>query len=281
MKNLWFFEYFLLTCVDYLNLFLRNVCKIVVFSENTRYNSIMKAKIDTHTHTIASGHFTTDTATDLARAAKTAGLSVLAITDHSPSVPGSAKESYFRNLKYCEKTRFGVRILYGTEADVLDTEGTLGLQSDILEEMDIVIVSQHPPCFAPRSAKENTAALVAAVRTGKIDIVGHPDDEKYPLFAEELVRACADANTMIELNNASLTPGGYRGNTKERDAELLALCEKHKVVVAMGSDSHGAAHVGNFTYAEALIRECAFPENLLVNANEALFFSILKSHRKP
>ena len=79
MKNLWFFEYFLLTCVDYLNLFLRNVCKIVVFSENTRYNSIMKAKIDTHTHTIASGHFTTDTATDLARAAKTAGLSVLAV----------------------------------------------------------------------------------------------------------------------------------------------------------------------------------------------------------
>ena len=174
-----------------------------------------------------------------------------------------------------------MRILYGTEADVLDIEGTLGLQSDILEEMDIVIVSQHPPCFAPRSAKENTAALVAAVRTGKIDIVGHPDDEKYPLFAEELVRACADANTMIELNNASLTPGGYRGNAKERDAELLALCEKHKVVVAMGSDSHGAAHVGNFTYAEALIRECAFPENLLVNANEALFFSILKSHRKP
>lgn len=99
---------------------------------------------------------------------------------------------------------------------------------------------------------------MAAVRTGKIDIVGHPDDEKYPLFAEELVRACADANTMIELNNASLTPGGYRGNAKERDAELLALCEKHKVVVAMGSDSHGAAHVGNFTYAEALIRECCF-----------------------
>lgn len=50
-----------------------------------------------------------------------------------------------------------MRILYGTEADVLDTEGTLGLRSDILEEMDIVIVSQHPPCFAPRSAKENTA----------------------------------------------------------------------------------------------------------------------------
>lgn len=31
---------------------------------------------------------------------------------------------------------------------------------------------------------------------------------------------------MIELNNASLTPGGYRGNAKERDAELLAFVRK-------------------------------------------------------
>ena len=75
----------------------------------------MKPFIDTHTHTIASGHWTTDTVTDLARAAAERGIKILAVTDHSPSIPGAATENYFLNLKYAEKNRFGVRILYGTK----------------------------------------------------------------------------------------------------------------------------------------------------------------------
>ena len=253
--------------------------KLLFFHKSHAIIDIMKAIIDTHTHTIASGHWTKDTATDLARAAQSKGLRILAITDHSPSIPGSAKESYFRNLRYCEKTRFGVHMLYGVEADVIDTNGSLGISDDVLQHLDIVIVSQHPPCFPPRDAKENTKALVAAIGTGKVDIVGHPDDQKYPLCAEQLVKACADYGTMIEMNNASLNPEGYRGDAKARDTELLELCEKYNVIVAMGSDSHGALHVGDFTFSEKLVRECRFPEKLIVNYSEALFYSILKSHR--
>ena len=190
----------------------------------------MKPFIDTHTHTIASGHWTTDTVTDLARAAAERGIKILGVTDHSPSIPGAATENYFLNLKYAEKNRFGVRILYGTEAE-------------------------------------------------KIDIIGHPDDEKYPLLAEELVRACKEFGTAIEMNEASLTPGGYRGNAKARDSELLKLCAKADVFVAMGSDSHGAAHVGVFTYAEELIRETGFPRELVVNYSADRFLDLLNSHR--
>lgn len=46
-------------------------------------------KTDLHTHTIASGH-AFGTIWENARAAKDKGISVLAITDHGPSVPGSA-----------------------------------------------------------------------------------------------------------------------------------------------------------------------------------------------
>lgn len=254
------------------------MCKIVVFSIKARYNSIMKAIIDTHTHTIASGHWTKDTITDLARAAKKAGLAILSVTDHSPSISGSAHESYFRNLKYCEHRRFGIQMLYGIEVDVLDTNGKLGISPEILGDLDIVIVSQHPPCFKPVSAKENTAALIASIRSGRIDIIGHPDDNKYPLLAEDLVKACADYKTMIEINNASLNPQGYRGNAKARDAELLRLCEKYGVLIAMGSDSHGAAHVGDFAFAEALVEECGFPKQNIVNYSKELFFSVLKNH---
>lgn len=240
----------------------------------------MKAIIDTHSHTIASGHWTKDTVTDLARAAAQRGLSVLCITDHSPSIPESADESYFLNLRYAEKKRFGVRLLYGTEADVLDLNGKLGISDSALSRLDIVIASQHPVCFKPKSADENTAAMIAAIRSGKIDIVGHPDDEKYPLLPEELVKACKEYGTAIEMNEASLSPNGYRGDAKSRDAELLHLCKKMSVPVAMGSDSHGAAGVGIFTYAEKLIAETNFPQELVVNYSIDALLSLLNAHRK-
>ena len=40
----------------------------------------MKLVLDTHSHTIASGHFTTDTVTDLARGAQKRGLELICIT---------------------------------------------------------------------------------------------------------------------------------------------------------------------------------------------------------
>lgn len=240
----------------------------------------MKPIIDTHTHTIASGHWTTDTVTDLARAAAGRDIQILAVTEHSPSIPESARESYFLGLKNFEKKRYGVRLLYGTEADVMDTSGKLGISDTALCQMDIVIASQHPVCFRPRNAEENTAALTAAIRTGKIDIIGHPDDEKYPLLQNDLVKACAECGTAIEMNEASLTPGGYRGDAYSRDAELLGLCKKAGVPVAMGSDSHGAAHVGIFTYAEKLIADTNFPLDLVINYSQGSLLSLLNIHRK-
>lgn len=236
----------------------------------------MKIVLDTHSHTIASGHFTTDTVTDLARAAKERGLELLAVTDHSPSIPASASESYFRNLRYCEPKRLGVRLLYGSEIDV--TEFGIGMADDVLAEMQVVIVSQHPPCFSPKSAEENTQALIRAIKKTKADIVGHPDDEKYPLLAEELVKTCKETGTAIEMNNASLTPGGYRGDAASRDRELLRLCKKHDVLVSLGSDSHGREHVGDFTYALKLLEEENFPEELVVNTSAEKFTQLLRSH---
>lgn len=237
----------------------------------------MKLVLDTHSHTIASGHFTTDTVTDLARGAQKRGLELICITDHDPAIPGSANESYFRNLKYCEPKRLGVRLLYGVEADVMPGGG-VGMANDLLAEMQVIILSQHPPCFPPKGAEENTAALISAIRITKADIAGHPDDEKYPLLAEDLVKACAETGTAIEMNNASLTPGGYRGDAAARDCELLRLCRRRGVPVTLGSDSHGAAHIGDFTYALKLVEEENFPEELILNTSVEKFIAHLRAH---
>ena len=83
----------------------------------------MKTLIDFHTHTIASGHHTTDTLTTIAEEAAKRGLKYLGVTDHAPKMPGAASESYFMNLKYCDKKLYGVKILYGAELNVLNKSG--------------------------------------------------------------------------------------------------------------------------------------------------------------
>ena len=62
--------------------------------------------------------------------------------------------------------------------------------------------------------------------------------------------------------------------------EIRKLCKEKKVYVSLGSDSHGRTGVGDFRYCLELIRECSFPEELIVNTSPSLFSSLLKPHRE-
>ena len=57
----------------------------------------MQYVLDTHTHTIASGH-AYSTISEMAQAAADKGLELLAITEHAPMMPGSCQQIYFSNL---------------------------------------------------------------------------------------------------------------------------------------------------------------------------------------
>ena len=69
--------------------------------------------MDLHTHSVASGHGTTQTIAELAKTACARGIHVLGISDHGPATPGSCRESYFRSLKTAPHKRCGITILYG------------------------------------------------------------------------------------------------------------------------------------------------------------------------
>ena len=86
-------------------------------------------EFDIHTHSIASGHGTCATMTDMAKAANAAGLKMLGISDHGPGTFASGTSSYFRSLPFCPKKRFGIDILYGVELNILDVALHLHSQS--------------------------------------------------------------------------------------------------------------------------------------------------------
>ena len=224
-------------------------------------------QLDVHTHTIAGGHGTRCTVTDLARAAERKGLSLLGISDHGPALKGSARPSYFRNLALAPKKRFGVELFYGVELNILDYEGKVDLDPSTLKALDYAIASIHPANLKPGSYAENTEAYIGAMKNPHVKIIGHCDDGRYPVDYRGIVQAAREYGAVFEINNSSLAPGGYRGNARERDLELLEICLEYQMPLLLSSDSHGEGQVGEISHAEKLTMDFGYPTDLIFNYN--------------
>ena len=218
--------------------------------------------MDLHTHTCASGHGTVDRITDLAKEAALRHLQVLGISDHGPATVGSADLSYFRSLILCERNRFGIKLLYGAEANILDKEGHLDLPDDILSTLDFCIVSMHRPIYTSGSAAENIKAYIRAMEHPNVKIIV---DSRFPVDYMELVRSALTMRVLPELNNVSLLPDSYRRNCRANAAAMLQICETLSCPVILSSDSHGREHVGDVAEAEKLLRELDFPKQLIAS----------------
>lgn len=240
----------------------------------------MKISIDFHTHTIASGHHTTDTLTVMAEEAAKRGLLYLGITDHAPKMPGAASVSYFRNLAYCDKKLYGINILYGAELNVLNEKGSVDLPEDVLSSLDYSIASLHKDVFKPRGESFDTAALVAAAENPYVNIIGHPDDPTFSVNFDSLTDAAKRTGTIIEFNAVGVSPNGYRKKNVEGLVRLLTLCKKKGVFVSLGSDSHGRGDIGNFGNCIETLKSLSFPEELVLNDKPELFAEIVAAKRK-
>lgn len=86
----------------------------------------MRIELDTHTHTLASGH-AYSTISEMIDAAAQKGLKLLGITEHAPAMPGSCKEFYFHNLKILPRFQKGVELMFGVELNIMDYRGRVDL----------------------------------------------------------------------------------------------------------------------------------------------------------
>ena len=136
--------------------------------------------LDSHSHTVASGH-AYNTINEMAQAAAEKGLELLALTEHSMKMPGTCHEFYFMNLKVLPRTMYGIEVLFGTEVNIMNYSGQLDMEQGLLERMDVVVASMHTPCIRPGTKEENTRAYVKAIENPAVNIIGHPDDGRYPV----------------------------------------------------------------------------------------------------
>lgn len=230
----------------------------------------MRYLIDTHTHTIASGH-AYNTIDEMTKKAAEIGLAAIAFTEHTPKMPGSCGKLYFGNYRALRREKFGVRRFFGCEANIMDYHGKLDVSDGLLAKMDIVIASFHIPCIKPGTKEEHTNALLGVLENPYVHIIGHPDDSRYPTDIEKVVLAAKKNHKLLELNNSSLKPNSPRTGARENDIAMLSLCKEHGVCICLGSDAHVEEDICNFDYAEELLKEVSFPDELIVNLNMERF----------
>lgn len=153
----------------------------------------MKSILDVHTHTVASGH-AYSTIIENAKEASNKGIKVLGVADHGPKMPDGPHIFYFLNLEVLPRKLYGVEILRGCEANIIDYEGNIDIPEKIANKLDYMIVSLHEPCIKPGTIEENTNALIKAMDNKNIMIIGHPGNPNFPIDEEKVVLKAKEKN---------------------------------------------------------------------------------------
>ena len=155
-------------------------------------------KGDIHTHTTETDG--RDDIETMALAARDAGLSYLAITDHSQALAMANGLDEHRALAHARRIREiserieGITLLAGIECDIRP-DGTMDLAEDCLAQLDVVVASVHSAFN--QDANQMTDRVLRAVSCPYVDILGHPTGrrllkrEPYKVDVPKMIAAAA------------------------------------------------------------------------------------------
>jgi len=193
---------------------------------------------DMHAHTDATdGRATVE---EMVEAARKRGYQYLAITDHSQAVTVAHGLTAERLRQQVDRVReLGARLknfwlLAGIEVDILK-DGRLDLPEKVLEGLDWVVASVHS-VFEMDEAKM-TERLLAAVRSGVVDCIGHPfgrligSRDPIRFDVDRLFEACREHGVCLEINSYPDRldlPDIYCKRAKEAGLVMVISTDAHK-----------------------------------------------------
>ena len=221
-----------------------------------------------HAHTTASdGHLSID---ELVDAARSRGLKIIAITDHSVSsvqANGLSKDRLLRHVDDIHAARErhqDMLILAGSEVDI-HPDGHLDYDDDTLAKLDIVVASPH--VSLRQTSTLATARLKAAIEHPLVHIIGHPTGRilgRRPgldLDMRVLVEAAAQAGTALEVN---ANPKRLDLRDSHVRTAVAAGC-----MIAINTDAHTTDHLDFLRYGVLTARRGRLQATQCVNCLSA------------
>ena len=230
--------------------------------------------VDLHMHTLASTH-AYSTVHDYIAAAVRKHIRLIAITDHGPEMVDAPHPFHFNNLRVLPRVVDGVGILRGIEANI-KPGGETDCSDKMRASLDLVIAGFHKQVFAPADITTNTDALIAVIASGKVHIISHPGNPEYPIDIPAVVAAAKECHVALEVNNASFVHSrkGSEGNCRK----IVAAVRDSGGLLSLGSDSHSAFSLGDFSACQHLLVEADFPASRGLNTSVRRVLTFLEQH---
>lgn len=233
----------------------------------------MELKVDTHTHTYASGH-AYSTLIENAKSAKQNGLAMFCTTDHSESMPGAPHYWFFSNQRVLPRFIQGVAIIRGVESNIMNTQGEIDIHPSVDKNLDWVIASFHEPVFRPSDSAAHTEALLNVIKGGRVDALGHLGNPNFDFDFEAVIQCAVEHNVAIEINNTTLK-GNSRVGSVDRCYEIARIAKAKGAFITSGSDAHFCNDVGGLDLVSALLDEVGIDSNKVVTHSPQQFLSFL------
>jgi putative hydrolase len=202
----------------------------------------------------------------MARTAASLGREYIALTDHSPRLTVAhgldrvRLEQQLVDIAELNERMAPFRVLTGMEVDILE-DGTLDLDDDLLERLDVVVASVHSKL--KMDGARMTERMVRAVASPHVDILGHCTgrlvDKRPPssFDPDYVFAACAAYGTAVEINS--------RVERLDPPPELLAVAIEHGCWFAIDSDAHATGQLEWLPYGCRIAAEGQVPIERIIN----------------
>jgi DNA polymerase (family 10) len=191
----------------------------------------------------------------MALAAKAAGLSYIAITDHTSSLAfingldAKRLAEQRHEIERLNKRLRGFRILAGTECNVAKN-GTLDLPDSALVTLDWVGIAVHSNLKLTRA--EQTKRIIKALSNPNVDCLFHPTcriigkREPIDVDIDEIIAAAKKYRVALEID-------AFPDRSDLRDTHVRAAI-KAGVTLVINTDAHDPRHYAYLPLGEAIAR---------------------------
>ena len=192
---------------------------------------------------------------EMALAAKALGWEYFGVADHSQSLtiarglPPNAVRKQWAEIDRVNAKLTGVRIIKGTEADILE-DGSLDYDDDLLAGFDYVVASVHSLFAMPEA--EMTARVCKALAHPAVTMLGHATGrlllrrEGYKINLDEVLKAAARHGKMIEIN--------AQPSRLDLDWRYVKRAKAMRIPIVINPDAHSPGELSLVEYGVQVAR---------------------------
>ncbi|MGB5163285.1 MAG: DNA polymerase/3'-5' exonuclease PolX [Thermoanaerobaculia bacterium] len=207
-----------------------------------------------------------DSIEEMVAACAARGYEYMALTDHSKALAMTggldAKRirEQWEEIEEVQARHPEIRILRSQEVDIL-ADGTLDQDDDVLEELDLVVISVHSRFDLP--VAEQTARVLAALQHPQVDILAHPTGRlinrrpPFELQLDEVLQCAKDNGVVVELN-------AHPERLDLKDTHLM-LAREMGLKVAISTDAHRVRDLDLMHYGVEQARRAWLSKSDVVN----------------